>query len=62
MTMKTPYDTYKKNPLWNIIEEGLTDLVDNQDIIIQTVPDYVIGYFVKKLVDNAFSINGIKKE
>ncbi len=46
---KTPYDKYKKKPIWTVIEKALNDLVENQDIIFQTVPDYVIGYIVKKL-------------
>ncbi len=46
---KTPYDKYKENPIWTVIEKALNDLVENQDIIFQTVPDYVIGYIVKKL-------------
>ena len=46
---KTPYDKYKENPAWTVIEKALNDLVENQDIIFQTVPDYVIGYIVKKL-------------
>ena len=46
---KNPYDKYKENPAWPVIEKALNDLVENQDIIFQTVPDYVIGYIVKKL-------------
>ena len=46
---KTPYDKYRTNPTWTVIEKALNELVDNQDIIFQTIPDYVIGYIVKKL-------------
>ena len=50
--MKTPYDKYRNNPLWTVLEQGINDLVDNQDIVFQTVPDYVIGYIVKKLEES----------
>ncbi len=46
---KTPYDKYRTKPAWTVIEKALNELVDNQDIIFQTIPDYVIGYIVKKL-------------
>ena len=49
---KTPYDQYKENPAWPVVEEALNELVDNQDIVFQTVPDYVIGYIVKKLEES----------
>jgi pyrrolidone-carboxylate peptidase len=49
---KTPYDKYKENPAWPVVEEALNELVDNQDIVFQTVPDYVIGYIVKKLEES----------
>ena len=53
--MKTPYDKYRNNPLWTVLEQGINDLVANQDIEITTVPDYVIGYLVKMLTKQGFS-------
>ena len=44
--------TYKTNPAWSVVEKALDELVDNQDIVFQTVPDYVIGYIVKKLEES----------
>ena len=52
LQMKTPYDEYKMNPAWSVVEKALDELVDNQDIVFQTVPDYVIGYIVKKLEES----------
>ena len=49
---KTPYDKCKENRAWPVVEEALNELVDNQDIVFQTVPDYVIGYIVKKLEES----------
>ena len=49
---KTPYDEYKTTPAWSVVEKALDELVDNQDIVFQTVPDYVIGYIVKKLEES----------
>ena len=49
---KTSYDEYKTNPAWSVVEKALDEVVDNQDIVFQTVPDYVIGYIVKKLEES----------
>ena len=46
------YDEYKENPAWPVIETALNELVDNQDIVFQTLPYYVIGYIVKKLEES----------
>ena len=46
-----PYVCYLGTREWVVIENSLKDLEGNQDIKITTVPEYVIGYLVKKLQD-----------
>ena len=45
----TIYNEYKKDPLWEKIENILLELEENQDIEITTNKDYVIWYLVKNL-------------
>ena len=45
------YEEYGGSPFWDIIEDELVELVDNQDIEITTHPDFVIGSLVKRIVD-----------
>jgi len=52
MKMTHPYENYKNNELWQVVEKALDDLVENQDIVLQTVDDYVIGYIVKTIIDS----------
>lgn len=50
---KTPEDRmalYKSLPLWNIIENELEELIDNQDIEVTTVQDLVVVSFVKAVL------------
>jgi hypothetical protein len=47
--MKSVYSEYKSSKEWKIIEKALKELVDNNDLVITTHQDYVIGYIIKKL-------------
>ena len=57
---KTPYEKYKDNPAWPVIEKALNELEENQDIAFQTVPDNVVGYIVRRL-DEAATCRGAKQ-
>ena len=50
--MTHPYENYKGNELWQVIERALDDLIKNQDIVLQTRDDYVIGFIVKSIVNS----------
>jgi hypothetical protein len=44
-----PYEMYKQTSLWKTIDEAITDLVENRDIVEMTRRDYIVGYICKKL-------------
>ena len=48
---KTPYEKYRQTFEWDVIENAINDLVDNNDIEIKTPTDNVIGYISKQIVD-----------
>jgi len=47
--MKTPYDIYKKEIEWKIINKAIKSLEKNNDLILTTQIDYVVGYICKEL-------------
>jgi len=55
--MKTPYDKYRLNIEWQIIDQSIKDLVDNHDLELKTSTDHVIGYISKQLVDKKNEID-----
>jgi|WetSurMetagenome_2_1015567.scaffolds.fasta_scaffold850975_1 hypothetical protein len=42
-----PYVTYETDPLWPLIESGIGELVDNQDLIEQEDRNYIVGHLCK---------------
>jgi hypothetical protein len=42
-----PYVDYEKDPLWPLLEKGIADLVENQDLIEQEDRSYIVGYLCK---------------
>ncbi len=50
--MSNLYQEYKISDEWRIIEKAINELIDNQDIEVITLKDYVIGYISKQLIDN----------
>ena len=48
--MKTPYEEYKNNLLWNVIDKSIADLVENKDIVETTYREYIVGYIVKNII------------
>ena len=52
MKSKHPYEEFENSELWNIIEKALNDLVENQDIALNTRKEYVIGFFCKNIQYN----------
>ena len=43
------YEEYNKSSLWDIIEQEIKSLENNQDLNITTRPDYITGAIVKRL-------------
>ena len=50
-----PYVDYETDPLWTLIEQGISDLVTNHDLIEQTGRDHIVGFLCKAI------LNGQKK-
>lgn len=46
--MEHPYKEYENTPIWSIVGQAITELVENNDIELQTSIEYVIGYICKK--------------
>jgi hypothetical protein len=49
LEMEHPYKEYEKTELWRSIEEALENLIENEDICLQTRPELVIGYLCNKI-------------
>jgi hypothetical protein len=43
------YEDFEADPLWQVVEEAIRDLVNNGDISEQTSRAYVVGYLVKNI-------------
>ena len=46
--MEHPYKEYENTPIWSIVGQAITELVENNAIELQTPIEYVIGYICKK--------------
>ena len=46
--MEHPYKEYENTPIWSIVGQAITELVENNDIELQPPIEYVIGYICKK--------------
>lgn len=55
--MNHPYKKYEGTHLWTIIKDCLNDLKENQDIIVNTREEYIIGYLCKHLDENSGTFN-----
>jgi hypothetical protein len=47
--MINPYAEYNDTPVWRAVAAALRDLEANQDVVLQTAPDYVIGFLCQQL-------------
>lgn len=44
-----PYVEYESDPLWPLIEEGISDLVKNLDLVEKEDRNYIVGYLCKTI-------------
>ncbi len=42
-----PYMEYEESSLWPLVEKGISDLVNNQDLIEKEDRNYIVGYLCK---------------
>ncbi len=45
------YDKYKDYEYWDVIEKAVKNLEKNNDFILQTHTDIIVGYIVKELIN-----------
>jgi hypothetical protein len=45
-----PYTKYESHPYWKRIDKGISDLVENQDLVEQEARPYIVGYLCKMLL------------
>ncbi|WP_176522503.1 MULTISPECIES: hypothetical protein [unclassified Bacillus (in: firmicutes)] len=45
--MSHPYEKFENTPLWKVINQGINDLVENNDIEESTKREYIVGYLCK---------------
>ncbi len=50
--MTTAYDKYQNSKEWAIVEQAITDLVGNKDLVLTTNAEHVVGYIAKQLCDD----------
>jgi hypothetical protein len=47
---KHPYKKYESHQYWKRIDKGISDLVDNQDLVEQSTRSYIVGYLCKMIL------------
>ena len=50
--MQHPYKKYEQDKTWGIVNNLINDLLDNNDIELETPIEYVVGYICKGLLDS----------
>lgn len=55
--MQHPYIKYEQDKIWTVVNDLINDLINNNDIELQTPIEYVVGYICKGLLDSQV-ING----
>jgi hypothetical protein len=54
--MSHPYEQFENTPLWKVINKGIDDLVENNDLEETTRREYIVGYLCK-LIDESVTGN-----
>jgi hypothetical protein len=49
-TPEHPYKKYESHPYWKRIDKGISDLVENQDLVERGARPYIVGYLCKMLL------------
>ena len=50
--MQHPYIKYEQDKTWTVVNDLINDLINNNDIELQTPIEYVVGYICKGLLDS----------
>jgi hypothetical protein len=46
-----PYYEFEETAIWKVVDDGISELVANQDINERTLRRYIVGYLIKCMVD-----------
>ena len=46
-----PYMEFESHPAWKVLDEGITNLLENHDLEEKTSRSYVVGYLLRHLFD-----------
>ncbi|HXH71038.1 MAG TPA: hypothetical protein VNI60_11970 [Pyrinomonadaceae bacterium] len=57
-----PYKKFQNTKVWQVVEQSIFDLEENQDLKLLTIKEYIIGFICKKLDDNKLLKNTTKTE
>lgn len=58
--MQHPYIKYEQDKTWTVVNDLINDLINNNDIELQTPIEYVVGYICKGLLDSQVISDGEK--
>ena len=58
--MQHPYIKYEQDKTWTVVNDLINDLINNNDIELQTSIEYVVGYICKGLLDSQVISDGGK--
>ena len=58
--MQHPYIKYEQDKTWTVVNDLINDLINNNDIELQTPIEYVVGYICKGLLDSQVISGGWK--
>jgi hypothetical protein len=50
--MSHPYKKFENTPLWSVVNKGIKDLVENNDIEETTNREYIVGYLCKLISES----------
>ena len=50
--MTHPYTEYESSKLWEIVKSSIEELVENNDVELQTPIEYVVGYICRSISSN----------
>ena len=50
--MEDRYEIYVGTPLWDVINKGINDLVENKDIEETTYRENIVGYLCKLITES----------
>ncbi|MEK4487647.1 hypothetical protein MHH81_19215 [Psychrobacillus sp. FSL H8-0484] len=49
--MAHPYEIFEGTPLWDVINKGIDDLVESNDIEEMIPREYIVGYLCKLITE-----------